>query len=80
LDGRLGMWRVYPNPSEDGVWVEGFEGLMLGEIVVVDALGRVVLVVPGRNVGRQYVDLRGFPAGVYHLRMGEFRERIVLQR
>ncbi len=63
---------LFPNPASDVVYVES--GFGMTEIVVVDALGRVVRSsIPGNWATRQEVRIGDLPAGLYTLtaRYGE---------
>ncbi len=61
-------WRIYPNPTQGQIWLEGSQGAKLNRIQLYDHLGRMVLKASGENASKQALNLPAdLPVGLYFL-------------
>jgi hypothetical protein len=65
---RLTAVKVYPNPSENGIFEVDISASNISEISVTDMMGRVIST-PFFTGSRGKVDLSKFPTGIYMLRI-----------
>jgi RNAse (barnase) inhibitor barstar len=63
-----GEWRIYPNPAQKQVWLEGPMEASLAKIRLYNHLGRLVLTAQGAGNNKQEMVLTEIlPAGIYFL-------------
>lgn len=67
LDGAAANWRVFPNPMQDVLFVQG-DGAAAGSLQVFNAVGQR-LVWQSIQAGYARVDVAQWPAGVYYYRL-----------
>jgi subtilisin family serine protease len=60
---RKNDWKLYPNPAENQIWIEGLEGELL-ELNVIDLNGKKVL----EDLNANQIDVSNLSAGTYILR------------
>ena len=59
--------RIYPQPVKDKLYIEMPETSQITELVLMDAMGRIVLNEKGRNM--QSISVSKLPAGLYQLKV-----------
>lgn len=70
--------KVYPNPTSDGVMIDGlFNGLAVN-VEIFASTGQLLKVISNYQEG-MFIDLSSFSPGLYHLKIGEHKETIVLK-
>ncbi len=72
----LNTINVYPNPSNGIFHISGANSNELFEIVVMDAVGRVVMDITDSNV----IDLTGNSKGIYFVRLTNDRNEIITRK
>jgi PKD repeat protein len=74
-----GKIEIFPNPASDKIWVKaGFNEATEFSIKVMSVMGKELLAIPlmnGREINQQ-IDLSGYAAGVYYLRIQTGNELI----
>lgn len=73
-NAETGSVRVYPNPTENSVTVEGITP-DAGEVMLYNVLGQCVLQQP--SASRVCIDLTTYPRGIYMLRIGTQSTKII---
>ena len=75
---------VYPNPTDDVLFVELIGGVGIANIALYDLQGRVIETCPGASLrgGTATINVKSIPAGVYVLRVmdgdgKEYHQKIV---
>lgn len=73
-DVNISLLRLYPNPANERIYVRVLEQ---GEMVVIDATGRIVLR-QNVGVGINVVDISAFMSGVYYVRIGSAKASFII--
>lgn len=62
-------FNIYPNPVEDGFYIELPDGLNVAQIEIVNALGQTVSVIQSANEKRIYIPADQFDSGMYFVQI-----------
>ena len=60
---------IYPNPAQEGFWVETLDGAHIEEITLIAIDGKSVLEISGNELQRQRINTSGLSHGVYQVIM-----------
>lgn len=66
---QLSGVNIWPNPTQDKVWIEVLHGNSPDRIRVFNAAGQICREMEWNSTGRQEIDLSELPAGIYHLQL-----------
>jgi hypothetical protein len=75
LDHGLG-YKIYPNPATSQLTIEVAADVVIEDIALVDAMGRIVFSQVLENQGKNTIDISAFPSGMYVIQLLGSTQRI----